>query len=208
MSKIVAALIVIIAFIVGMYFYPQMSNPMACHWNMQGVIDGYMPKFWGIFIFPLLMFVLFVMFITFATIFPRKENTKTEQKYYEFFMVLFLLFLLYVYVVVILANKQIKFNIGQMVLFGLGVLWYYLGIILPKIKRNWLIGIKTPWTLENDVVWEKTHQYAGKLFKITGIATFLVLLVPQYLWLAFVLIIVVVLYLAGYSCVIYKKEAK
>jgi len=62
---------------------------------------------------------------------------------------------------------------GQMMVPALGILFYYCGILIENAKRNWFIGIRTPWTLSNEKVWERTHKIGGKLFKIAGLIAFL-----------------------------------
>jgi uncharacterized membrane protein len=54
---------------------------------------------------------------------------------------------------------------------AVGLLIFYIGFILPKAKRNWFVGIRTPWTLSSDIVWEKTHKLGGILFKLVGAIT-------------------------------------
>jgi uncharacterized membrane protein len=62
-SEIIILGIILISFIVGIYFYPQMPEKMASHWNTQGQINGYMSKFWGLFLMPLISVGLFLLFI-------------------------------------------------------------------------------------------------------------------------------------------------
>ncbi|OFV67980.1 MAG: membrane protein containing DUF1648 [Candidatus Syntrophoarchaeum caldarius] len=58
-SEIIVLGIILFSFIVGIYFYPQMPEQMASHWNAQGQMDGYMSKFWGLFLMPLISVALF-----------------------------------------------------------------------------------------------------------------------------------------------------
>ena len=63
-------------------------------------------------------------------------------------------------------NMGVQFNMTQFFVPAIGILFFYIGTILKYTKRNWFVGIRTPWTLSSDVVWEKTHKLGGKLFKI------------------------------------------
>jgi uncharacterized membrane protein len=89
----------------------------------------------------------------------------------------------------------------------MGLLFYYTGVLCEKSKRNWFIGIRTPWTLSSDKVWEKTHKIGGKLFKIAGIIAILGALTPEY---AIILILIPVIsavgYTIAYSYFEYQKE--
>jgi uncharacterized membrane protein len=85
-------------------------------------------------------------------------------------------------------------------------LFYYLGILTENAKRNWFIGIRTPWTLSNDKVWNKTHKLGGKLFKIVGIVAFLGILFQKYVLLFIIsAVIAVAIYIIVYSYFEYKK---
>ena len=88
----------------------------------------------------------------------------------------------------------------QLMMPALGILFYYCGVLIENAKRNWFIGIRTPWTLSSDSVWEKTHKIGGKLFKIAGIIALFGIFFPNYTFL-FVLIPVVsvAIYTAAYS---------
>jgi len=95
---------------------------------------------------------------------------------------------------------------GTMVIFATGLLFLYLGTILDKLKRNWFIGIRTPWTLSSEKVWEKTHRIGGILFKISGLIILAGMFAPEHL-LLFVLIPVfaTVVFLIIYSYLEYRK---
>jgi uncharacterized membrane protein len=88
-----------------------------------------------------------------------------------------------------------------------GILFFYCGILIEKVKRNWFIGIKTPWTLSNEKVWDKTHQLGGKLFKIVGIIAFLGIIFPNYTFFLILFpVIAVSIYTVVYSYFEYQKE--
>ncbi|MEK7202903.1 MAG: SdpI family protein [Patescibacteria group bacterium] len=71
------------------------------------------------------------------------------------------------------------------------------------------IGIRTPWTLSSDLVWEKTHKIGGKLFKITGVIAFVGIFFQSYaLFFIFIPVILVAIYTIVYSYFEYQKEIK
>jgi uncharacterized membrane protein len=90
---------------------------------------------------------------------------------------------------------------------ALGILFYYCGILIENTKRNWFIGIKTPWTLSSEVVWNKTHKIGGKLFKVVGIIAFLGIIFPNYAFFLILFpVIAVSIYTVIYSYFEYRKE--
>ena len=182
---------------------------MASHWNFQGEVDGYISKFWGLFLMPFISVGLFLLFVFIPKIDPLKVNIEKFRKYFDWFIVLIALFLFYIYLLTVFWNIGSRFDMGQFTIPALGILFYYCGVLIENAKRNWFIGIRTPWTLSSDSVWEKTHKIGGKLFKIAGIIAVFGIFFPNYTFL-FVLIpvISVAIYTAAYSYFEYQKELK
>jgi len=52
-----------------------------------------------------------------------------------------------------------------------GVLMIALGNVMPKLPRNGLIGIRTPWTMADPTVWERTHRLGGYLITAAGVVS-------------------------------------
>lgn len=199
--------IILLSVAIGLYLYPQMPDKMASHWNAQGQVDGYMSKFWGVFLMPLVLAGLFLLFIIIPKIDPLKKNIEKFRKYFDGFIVLITLFLFYLYLLTISWSLGQRFDMGQLLMPAMGVLIFYCGILTSKAKRNWFIGIRTPWTLSSDKVWEKTHRIGGKLFKIAGaIIFFAVFLKGNLLYFVLIPVGIAALYPIIYSYFIYKNE--
>ncbi|MCD6274410.1 MAG: SdpI family protein [Candidatus Aenigmarchaeota archaeon] len=206
-NEIIILGIILFSFIFGIYFYPQMPEKIASHWNVQGQVDGYMPKFWGLFLMPLISAGLFLLFITIPKIDPLKTNIEKFRKYYDGFIILIIIFLFYLHLLTIFWNMGIRFDIIQLLAPAFGILFYYCGILTENVKRNWFIGIRTPWTLSNDAVWDKTHKFGGKLFKISGIVVLFGIFFRNYaLFFILVPVILVAICTIIYSYVEYQKE--
>ncbi|MCC4770905.1 DUF1648 domain-containing protein [Methanosarcina sp. DH2] len=211
MRKATAAItgLVLLSFIISIYFYPQVPEQMATHWNSQGEVDGYMSKLWGLFFMPLVITGLTIMFLVIPRIDPRKENIAKFRNYYDGFIVLLILFMVIVHIQILLWNTGIKISPNAVLPLGIGLLFYYIGILTENAERNWFIGIRTPWTLSSDRVWKRTNRLGGKLFKIAGIAAIFGAFFPE---LAIYFILVPVIFVAGftvvYSYIEYQKELK
>jgi uncharacterized membrane protein len=201
--------ILILTFAITLIAYPYMPDRIASHWDLSGEVNGYMSKFWGLFLVPLLSAGLTLLFLLIPRIDPLRANIREFRAVYDGFIIVFLLFLLYVQVFIILWNAGIRVSIAQVLSPAIGVLYYAIGILIGKARMNWFIGIRTPWTLSSERVWEKTHALGGKLFRLAGVLAFLGLLFPA---LAFYLILVPVLFISGYlvvySYVEYQKVAR
>ncbi|MCO5383780.1 MAG: SdpI family protein [Methanosarcina barkeri] len=143
---------------------------MATHWDSQGEVNGYMSKFWGLFFMPLVITGLAIMFLVIPRIDPKKENIAKFRKYYDRFIFLLILFLIAVHFQTLLWNIGIQISPNAVFPVGIGLLFYYIGVLMENAERNWFIGIRTPWTLSSDRVWRKTNRLGGKLFRIAGIS--------------------------------------
>lgn len=197
-SELFVLLIALVSFFLGVYLFPQMPEKMASHWNAVGEVDGFMPKFWGIFLFPFILLLIGLFFIAIPRIDPLRENIEKFRKHYNGFIVLFSLFLLAVFLQVVLWNLGIKISPNFTLPIGVGLLFFYIGILCENAEQNWFIGIRTPWTLSSERVWNKTHRIGAKLFKAAGIIAFIGAVFPQY---AMFFILVPALFTAGYTII-------
>lgn len=201
--------LVLFSFILSVYFYSQVPDRMATHWNSQGEVDGYMSKLWGLFFMPLVISGLVIMFMIIPKIDPRKENIAKFRKYYDGFIVILILFMVAVHLQILLWNTGIPISPNSVFPLGIGLLFYYMGILTENAERNWFIGIRTPWTLSSDRVWKRTNRLGGRLFRIAGITAVFGAFFPEY---AIYFILVPVLFIAGltviYSYMEYQKELK
>lgn len=208
-TEIIILGIILLSFIVGIYFYPLMPDKIASHWNIQGQVNGYMPKFWGLFLMSFISIGLFLLFVLIPKIDPLKANIEKFRRYFDRFILVLFAFLFYLYLLTIFWNVGIRFNITQFLAPAFGILFYYCGVLIENAKRNWFIGIRTPWTLSNDKVWEKTHKIGGKLFKAVGIIAFLGIFFPNYaLFFILLPVILVSIYTVIYSYFEYRKEIR
>jgi uncharacterized membrane protein len=205
-SYFVAVALVLVSFGLSAYYFPRMPGQMATHWNANGVVDGTMPKLWGLLFLPTLTASLLVLFAAIPRIDPLRENIAAFREYYDLFVVLFTAFMLYVHLLVILWNLGYRFDFTMVLSSAIGVLFYFVGALMSRVERNWFIGVKTPWTLSNDDVWKRTHRRAGPLFKLAGVIAVLAVFVPRYaIYLMVGPVLLISAYLTLYSYVEYRR---
>ncbi|HEY9246476.1 MAG TPA: SdpI family protein [Candidatus Methanoperedens sp.] len=206
-SELITFGVIILSLAIGIYYYPHMPEKVASHWNAQGQVDGYISKFWGLFLMPVISMGMLLLFILIPRIDPLKTNIQQFRKYYDGFVVVILVFLFYLYLLTILWNTGYTFNMITFLSPAFAILFYYVGILVENAKRNWFIGIRTPWTLSSDKVWDKTHKIGGKLFKIAGILALLGIFFESYAILIIAVpVIIVSIYTVAYSYLEYQKE--
>lgn len=202
-----ALFIILISFFLSIYFYPKVPDKIASHWDINGNVNGFMGKFLGLFLFPFIAVFLFLLFYFIPKIDPLKKNIDDFVNYIWGFIILILLFFLILQLQVILWNLGVEIPFGKTLSILSGVLFFYTGILLENSKRNWFIGIRTPWTLSSEKVWKKTHKFGGKLFKISGIISILGFLFQKYVFYMIIFpVILTAVITFFYSYFAYKRK--
>lgn len=201
--------IIALSFIIALYFYPSMPERMASHWNAEGSVDGYMPKTYALLLMPVISLVLYGIFLIIPMIDPLRRNIKKFWGYYENFVTLTIGFMLYLFMATIAFNLGYGFSMNYAIVPALSVLFYYVGIVMERAKRNWSIGVRTPWTLSDDRVWKKTHLAAGKVFKASAVIALFALFSTGFeIFFIVAPVVIGALALMIYSFLLYRKYHK
>ncbi len=205
-ANIVLIILIALSFTMSIYFYPSLPDQVASHWNARGDVDDYMGKFWGIFLIPIMILGLVLLFIALPYIDPLKKNIAKFRKHYDLFIIIFVLFMLAVNVQVIIWNIGIKVSPNIFMPIGIGILIFYIGVLCEHAKQNWFIGIRTPWTLSSEKVWDKTHKLGAKMFKVSGVICLAGAFFKYYaIWFVLVPVLFTSLYTVVYSYIEYRK---
>ena len=209
LTTIIVLVLVLAATIAGLTLWNRLPDQMASHWNVYDQVDGYMSKFWGVFLMPLISLGMFLLFLVIPNIDPLKANIAQFRDAFNLFIVLIVGFMVYVYALTLLWNLgYTNFGLGKAMMPALGVLFIFVGYMLRKAKRNFFIGIRTPWTLSSDRVWDETHRIGAILFTISGVLALLGSFIGGIT--AFVMLMVPILgsaiFLVIYSYILYQRE--
>jgi uncharacterized membrane protein len=208
-KKIIIFSVVLIAFLMGIFSYPLVPDKMASHWNALGLVDGYVSKCFGLFFFPFLILIISLFLLLVPKIDPLKKNIEKFKEEYDLFVVWLTVFFFYIYALTLLWNMGATFNMTFVLMPAFAALFYFMGVLLEKAKRNYFIGIRTPWTLASDEVWNKTHKLGARLYKIVALFTLVSMFFTQLsFYFLFIPLIVFSLYLALYSYLEFKREEK
>jgi uncharacterized membrane protein len=204
-SDVLGLLLVLAAFVLVGAQYSGLPDPMPTHWNAAGQVNGWMPKFWGAFLFPLVMAVLWLMFLVLPKISPRGFEMDPFLRAWGVLKVTTLALVLFIGILVLQASKN-GGELSQTAIFcSLGVLFVVIGNLLGKVTRNFFVGIRTPWTLASEEVWYRTHRLAGKLFVAAGLFVVATSFLGLRVWPIMISIGVAALVPVVYSYVIYRK---
>jgi uncharacterized membrane protein len=165
-------ILLVINVIVMMYFALELPADarIPMHWNAQGEIDGWTSKLGAVAFHTggaALLFLLMYLMPYYSPWYKKYEE-RMERVVPSITNILILFFTVIGGYAMLLAKNPDATDNPNMVLILIGFLFILLGNILPKVPKNFFIGIKTPWTLANDEVWLKTHRLGGGLFVISG----------------------------------------
>jgi len=205
------SIIVILAFLsstTGFILIPE--HIIDTHWNVNGEADGTMTKFWGLFLLPLIMIITSLFLIYLPKLDPLKKNVKSFSSQYHNFVILIMLYLLLTHLFTIFWNLGYRMPMNYFIMILTGILFLWIGNFLPHTKRNWFIGIRTPWTLSDDYVWEKTHDAGSRGFIALGLIIILTIFLPDYMgvWILLSSLFALVFFLFGYSYYLFINKPK
>jgi uncharacterized membrane protein len=161
---------IVVPFIYLAYIWNDLPAEVPLDWNIQGEIDRYGDKASLILIPILLPLLIYVIFLVVPYIDPKGKIKNMGSKYQSIktlltiFMSMLAMFILYV-------SKNQSLSNPNYIILSIGVLYIIFGNYFKTIKANYFIGIRTPWTLENETVWKETHKMAGKMWFIGGLIT-------------------------------------
>jgi len=208
MRKWIPLLIVVVAFLATAVVYPRLPATMPTHWSVEGQANGWSSRIWGAWMIPLFLLGMWAMFRFLPAIDPRGRNYAKFGGAFEGIMVSLMLFTFGLQVIVLRAALGYPVEMRRVLPIGVGVLFIVIGNLLPRARPNWFIGLRTPWTLSSDRVWEKTHRFGGRIFVAGGILLIFAALFSAQ-WAHVVLFAVVLLCSAGafiYSYLEWKRE--
>lgn len=209
-TTLLSCLLILLATITGLLLWNSLPASMASHWGANDVVNGYTSKTWAVFLVPLISLGMLLLFLIIPSIDPLKANIQKFRGTFNTMIVLIIAFMVYVHLLTLFWNLGYRsFKMSTAMLPALGLLYIFIGLLISKAKRNFFIGIRTPWTLSSDSVWDQTQRLGGILFIAAGLISFLGIFFPENpLWFILYPVIAASLIAVLYSYFIYQKEAK
>lgn len=222
MRKIIVFSWIILLLISGLAVWTWMNLPMLeqypVHWNGDGMVDRYGSKMEVLFalsVMPLTAAFTFAIFAFIPKIEPVRANIEANSRPYTYIWILTMVllagisgFISYTYANIQTGAEISEFPISFLVI-GMSAFFIFMGNIMGKFKRNFLVGIKTPWTLMSDLSWDKTHRLGGRMFVGAGLfsmaSTFLTK--PEFaLYILVGLSLVITMFCLVYSFLVWKND--
>ena len=198
-------LLTLVAWLIAL---PHLPATMPIHWGANGEADGFATKINAMILTVGIMVLIYFIIAFVPRIDPRKENYKYFSKTYNIVLNAVLLLFFFVNMSTILQGLGYNVPMAYIALIMAGLVFIIIGNYLQRVRSNYFMGIRTPWTLSNETVWKKTHRLSGKLFFIGGLLILISAFLPDgyksvIMWGSIVLCVAIP-YL--YSYLAYKKE--
>ena len=148
--------------------WPHLPQQVPFNWSLNGQVTKYVSPtaLWGLAAFSPALAVLHQFLPRFD---PKRKNYEKFQRTYEVMAILVML--LMAVVMAITLSESLwpgRINVGKAICLAIGVLFLLLGNLMGKVKSNWFMGIRTPWSLSDPDVWNKTQRLGGWVFFLSG----------------------------------------
>ena len=202
--RLLGLLIVIAGLVYAGAVSPSLPDRVASHWDANGRVNGSLPKPWGVFALPILMALLWLLFLVLPRISPRGFEMRSFDRAWGIITVAVLAFLLFIEILTLRAARGASLS-PRLVVGAVGVLFAVIGASIGKTTRNFFAGIRTPWTLASDEVWNRTHRLASRVFVIAGAGVVASALVGLGLWTMMAILFAGTLVPVVYSYFLYRR---
>ncbi len=203
--------IIAIEIIVAIYGFMVLPDTVPISWGANGQANGYGPKWVDTFLFPLISIGIYVLIRGLITAGPRLEGrqaTTANLQIAKRVLTVIMLFLLVFQLAALAQSLGVGFDMITVIMLAVSGLCIFIGNYLGKIRRNFWLGIRTPWTLTNAVVWERTHRLGGWLFVVTGLIGIPYSFIPSRPIWGVLVPIAIFIFLCIYSYVCYQRVSQ
>lgn len=172
----------VLAWAVSAWFYPSLPQRIPTHWNIHGQVDGYGDKLWSVFLLPAFTTLMLVVFAFLPALSPKKFEVDAFRPTYLFIMLGMVALFAYMQAIILMATWQEvgggpkRIDLGRALVGGIFVFFALMGNVLGKVRKNFYIGVRVPWTLASDRVWNDTHRLAAWLMVAGGVVGLIIVL--------------------------------
>lgn len=165
--RVLTSIVCLIPIVVGFMFYSKMPEQVAIHWGFDGKPDGYASKVVAIVVLPLTLFVVNLLLPFLFKMDPKYENISEKTVNLSLWILPVVSLMASGLTIFSALGKQVNVNVFAPLVVG--IMFTVIGNYLPKMSQSYTVGIKLPWTLNDEENWNKTHRLAGKLWVACGL---------------------------------------
>ncbi len=204
-AMVAGMVLTVSALIYALVLWPLLPAHIPTHWDISGRADSWGDKSWAAFALPGLMALFVAMMPALPRLSPRGFAVEPFRGTFNFLLLVVVAMFGYLHLITMQAALHPGFDMGRMMLAGLLLFLALIGNVLGKVRRNFWMGVRTPWTLASDAVWIATHRLAARLLVAGSLAGAIALWLGAPVEAGFFLLLTAALIPAGYSLVLYKR---
>ncbi|MCH9656959.1 MAG: SdpI family protein [Planctomycetes bacterium] len=207
-TEIPQLLLIVGMFIMAAFTWSTAPDLIPIHWNLAGEVDDYGGKFEALLGIPLITLAVYFLLLFVPRIDPGYMNYQKFASTYTIIRCSIIAFMSIIYGVIQLTILGHPISVNAIIPFAVGILFVVLGNFMGKIRPNWFVGIRTPWTLSSKASWNKTHRASGWLFILMGLSiTAAGLIRSQWAYLGmFAVIVICFFWMVFYSYLVWRND--
>lgn len=201
-------LVIGIQILIALITYPFLPEMVPSHWNIAGQVDSYIPKLLNAILLPGITIAMYLLLRRLTAAGPTldPDSQRRSVEFTDRILPALALLFLAIQSIVIATALHFSVNVPFIISLLVSLLFIYIGNFMGKLRRNFWSGIRTPWTLANDIVWERTHRLGSWLFVAAGLVGVVTsFIVPLRIWGVVGSLLLVILILYIYSYIIYRR---
>lgn len=196
-------------FVLAAVAWTGVPDGIPVHWNWSGQPDRFGGRLEGLLGLPLAAIVVYVLLILLPRIDPRRKHYDDFQHPFAIMRTVVVGVFLGLQILTLLWVRDPAGPSAGLFAAEAGIALVIIGNYLPKIKSNWFVGVRTPWTLSSEVSWHLTHRLAGRLFVTAGALDVVIALVqPAIAPLVMIATLIIAAVISVvYSYVVWRRDA-
>ena len=202
-TLIITSIVTLIPILIGLLLWNKLPEQVPFHWDINGNVDNWASKSVAVFAMPALMLVMQWLCVFVSTADPKSANYNRKSFQLVLWICPILSFVLNTFIYCAALGQSLPIE-TIMPLF-MGALFTVIGNLMPKMKQTYTMGIKLPWTLNNEENWNKTHRFAGKLWVAGGVVTLATAFLGNF-WIYIVIIALMCIIPTIYSYLYFRKQ--
>lgn len=204
-TLIITSLVLLIPVLVGLILWDKLPEQIPTHWGIHGEVDGWSSKSTAVFLLPCIMLGIHWLGLLATKLDPKKEAYTAKM----LSLVLWITPALSLLISTLMYSKALGYDLDINIILPLplGLIFIVIGNLLPKMRQSYTMGIKLPWTLNNEENWNKTHRLSGKIWVAGGIVILATAILGN-LWIMLGVLVINVMVPTIYSYCLYRKQTK
>jgi uncharacterized membrane protein len=189
--------------------YSRLPARVVTHWGPHGP-NGWSPRTVAALLLPTLAVGIWLLMRWLPSIDPRGDNYARFRPTYDAVVAAIIALLVAIHVAILGFALGWPVHMEVLTPVAMGLLFIIIGNLLPRARPNWFFGIRTPWTLSSDRVWERTHRVGGYAMMVSGLVIIATAFVGSAIGITAIMggVVVLMLGVVGYSYVLWRREQR